>query len=106
MPETYCPICDSPMLWKWEDAFDKFGFDDGEGAVMTDEVVGALMLAGYDVSYGPSGMHNAIIHAIFKDGVDLIPPGTKIGYDDPRSYLPPDIVQLLDQRFPDEEEAS
>ncbi len=34
--------------------------------------------------------------------MDLIPPYTEIGYDDPRSYLPEEIVKILNERFPED----
>lgn len=106
MPLTNCPICDSLMPWSWEDAFDEFGFCEGNGAVMTYEVAEFLMLAGFEVEVSTWGVRNEFINFIRKDGTDLIPTGTNIGYDDPRSYLPPDMIQLLDQRFPEEKTVS
>jgi len=87
--------------WSWVEAFDKFGFDDGNGPVMTDEVVEALRTAGYDASAESWGSHNIVIGSIKHLGVDQIPAGTNIGYDDPRSYLPKAIIDLLDAALPD-----
>ena len=90
--------------WTWEEAFDKFGFDDGDGLVLTYRVAAALESQNYDVEYGAWGMHNTIIRSIKKDGVEVIPTAVDLGYDDPRDYLPTDIVQYLDDTFNDEED--
>ena len=94
------------ITWSWEEAFDKFGFDDGDGAVMTDVVVAVLQDAGYSVTAEPWGSHNVIIFSI-KDasGAELIPKDIQIGYDEPRDYLPDVIITLLDtdSRTGDEE---
>ena len=36
---TSCNTCFNDYDWTWEEAFDKFGFNDGDGQVMTDDVV-------------------------------------------------------------------
>jgi hypothetical protein len=66
---------------------------------MTDQVVEALCQMGYDVDYDTWGMHNTIIMSIKKDGEEIIPEGTEIGYDDPREYLPKELVKALDIHF-------
>ena len=104
MPRTTCTTCNGDYHWTWEEAFDKFGFGDGDGQLMTDHVVTALEAAGYDATTSKWTLHNEIIDSITKDGVALIPPTAKLGYDDPRWYLPEDIVRLLDDRFPVEGE--
>jgi hypothetical protein len=80
------------------EAFDKFGFGDGDGLVMTSSVADILIEAGYAVETEHWGLHNVIITSIKRDGVEQIPTGTKIGYDDPRAYLPADIATLLDSK--------
>jgi hypothetical protein len=101
MSITQCPICRAKHRWSWEEAFDKFGFDDGDGIVMTDVVANALRQRGYTVTAEPWGSHNVIIGSIrTKKGNELIPENTNIGYDDPRSYLPKRIIKLLDEAFP------
>lgn len=95
-----CPTCGNPYRWAWEEAFDKFGFGDGDGIVMTPLVVEALQEHGYTVEFNTWGMHNTLIFAIARDGKSLIPETATVGYDDPRTYLPPDIVALLDREFP------
>ena len=94
-----CPDCKCRRDWCWEEAFDKFGFDDGDGVVMTDTVANALRSAGYFVRVEPWGFHNDVITSIRRDGTDQIPDCTTIGYDNPRDYLPEEIVDLLDQPF-------
>ncbi len=88
--------------WEWEEAFDKFGFGDGDGVVQTWRVADALEEAGYLVQITPWGMHNTVITSILRGGVELMPigeEGRKIGYDDPRTYLPDAIIELLDEQF-------
>tara|TARA_R110002049_G_scaffold285233_1_gene466038 strand:- start:9062 stop:9373 length:312 start_codon:yes stop_codon:yes gene_type:complete len=89
-------------LWEWEEAFDKFGFNDGDDPVQTGLVADALELAGYAVEVTPWGIHNTVITSISKGGIELMPVGAnghRIGYDNPRTYLPEELVKLLDGRF-------
>lgn len=37
------------ITWSWTEAFDKFGFDDGDGLVMTWHVADVLNAAGFQV---------------------------------------------------------
>jgi len=102
---TICDHCGSDIRWSWTEAFLKFGFMDGDGLIETWEVEGVLVEAGYEVSVATWGMHNCVITSIKKAGVELIPhhdPAVRVGYDDPRCYLPQEIVTLLDQKLPDE----
>lgn len=99
MTHSTCPHCGAPHQWLSEEAFEKFGFEDGDGLVMTDAVAHVLREAGLTVTTQHWGLHNVIITAIARDGVSLIPEGTRLGYDDPRQYLPEDIVALLDQEL-------
>lgn len=51
--------------WQWEDAFDKFGFDDGDGPNFTDEVADAIRGEfGYACDCRPWGIHNYMIRAV------------------------------------------
>jgi hypothetical protein len=97
MPKSICKICGGTLRWRWEEAFDKFGFGDGDGHVMTHEVVHVLRVAGYDASAAPWGVHNITIYSIKRDGVELIPANADTGYDEPRKYLPQKVVRLLDR---------
>lgn len=91
--------------WEWEEAFYKFGFDDGDGVVNTGDVARELESLGYTVETQLCGMHNDIITKLEKDGTDLIAKaeaeGFEVGYDDPREYLPDDLAAALDRAFPD-----
>jgi hypothetical protein len=95
---TTCESCGTRHEWTWEEAFDKFGFGDGDGLVMTDSVARVLIDAGYTVEIQQWGFHNVIITAIKLAGVEQIPGGATLGYDDPRGYLPAAIVALLDAK--------
>ena len=88
--------------WQWEEAFDKSGFDDGDGKVMTDTVAAVLCANGYIVTTHIWGLHNTVITSIdtADTNVALIPAGTHIGYDDPRRYLPRHVVRILDHALP------
>lgn len=101
MSITTCPTCGESHHWSWEEAFDKFGFGDGDGIVMTDTVVNALTKHGYEVTAEPWGSHNVTICSIVRKGVEQIPEDAKLGYDDPRDYLPKDIIEFLDAEFPE-----
>lgn len=96
---SLCPTCGHTHYWSWEDAFDKFGFGDGDDLVMTETVAAALRGRGFEVKTIHWGFHNTIITDIARDGVSLIPDDVTTGYDDPRKYLPEDIVALLDYEF-------
>ena len=106
MSFSTCPTCSNTVDWSWEEAFDKFGFQDGDGLVMTEHVADALRARGYIVEVQAWGMHNVTIASIKTDkGKELIPFDTiSFGYDDARGYLPKRIVKLLDGAFPDGEE--
>lgn len=102
MPVNICENCGGEYSWKWEEAFDKFGFSDGDGQVETHSVTYILEMAGYDTDTIQWGMHNCVIVSIKKDGKELMPKDDDsfiVGYDDPRSYLPEEIIQLLDKEL-------
>lgn len=103
MPICDCRICGNSYQWLWEEAFDKFGFNDGDGQVETYEVEAVLTEAGYVVELCSWGFHNVLVSSIKEDGRELMPlddPSINVGYSDPRSYLPEEIVQLLDNKLP------
>lgn len=87
----------------WSEAFDKFGYDDGDGVVETPLVAEILENAGYRVKYSRWSPHNTIIYSIKKDGIELMPLGHhfwRIGYDNPTKYLPNTITILLEAKNP------
>jgi hypothetical protein len=104
MPIDTCECCGGEIAWSWDEAFDKFGFNDGDGQIMTYVVRDVLTDAGYQVADTHWGLHNVVIVSIVcPTRGELMPPeGGKhrLGYDDPRSYLPEDVVELLDEALP------
>ena len=99
MPDSQCDNCGGHFSWRWEEAFDKFGFKDGDGQIETWQIVKALEYAGYVAEEHTWGCHNTIIVSIKKDGVEQIPSSANVGYDDPRGYLPAAIIAILDKEF-------
>jgi hypothetical protein len=84
----------------WEDAFNKFGYEDGDGTVLTWDVVKFLQFLGYTADAETWGIHNCVINTLIAPdgGVDLLEHAT-VGYDDPREYLPLDLIKQLDEWF-------
>lgn len=101
MPISECDHCKGEFQWKWEDAFDKFGFMDGDGQVMTYIVRDCLEDHGYTVETTEWGLHNTVITSIQRDGIDQIYDSVTIGYDEPRDYLPEEIIKILDEELPE-----
>ncbi|MES9970297.1 MAG: hypothetical protein ABW092_09700 [Candidatus Thiodiazotropha sp.] len=104
MPISECDCCGGDYRWSWTEAFEKFGFMDGDGQVETWQVESVLTEAGYEVAVEEWGLHNTVIGSIKKDGVEQIPydnPDYSFGYGEPRDYFPKEIVKLLDQKLPD-----
>jgi len=90
------------IYWKWEEAFDKFGFDDGDGLVQTHVVEDVLIAYGYEVDTQMWGCHNTIIISITEDGKEFMPDENSdvcVGYDCPREYLPKEIIKILDDEI-------
>lgn len=80
--------------WSVTEAFDKFGFGDGDGVVHTDMVAGAIEGAGYTVEHQQLGMHNDVITRIGIWEFD--------GYHVPSwATLPLDLQQELLELDPD-----
>ncbi len=92
VPVTRCNACGAPATWEWEDAFLKFGYGDGDGVVMTEVVAERLRAEGFTAETACYGPHNTIICSLIRDGVELVPDED----DNPRTYLPDDVIQLLD----------
>ena len=102
------------VYWEWIEAFCKFGFDDGDGMVMTHRVVEAIEELGYKAVSNTWGCHNEVISQVYTTG-----PGEEdyketnywgnangymvedytVGYDDPRLHLPKDIIDHLNKTF-------
>lgn len=99
-----CLECDCAQNWHWMEAFDKFGFGDGDNRIYTCTVEEALTGAGYKVQTDHWLLHNVIITSIKRENDELIPRGTRLGYDNPRDYLPEYLVELLDKCFPSDQE--
>ncbi|MFI0416189.1 MAG: hypothetical protein ACH255_18855 [Candidatus Thiodiazotropha sp.] len=98
-----CLSCGGTLHWDWAEAFAKFGFNDGDAQIETWRVEDVLIEAGYEVTVDNWGPHNTLITSIRKDGIELIPfdnPDYTFGYDDPREYLPGELVRLLDEILP------
>ena len=82
----------------WSNAFYKFGYDDGDGVVETPIIAAILESEGYQVKYRRWSPHNTIIYSITYDGQELMPLHSsqcRIGYDDPRDYLPVSVLHIL-----------
>jgi len=90
--------------WRWEEAFDKFGFNDGDGMIFTDNVASHLEDLGFKVKAESWSIHNTIISSILKDGVEQIPENANLGYDCPRDYLTREIINALDKAFTEDKE--
>ncbi len=91
MPVSECHCCGGEYRWKWEEAFEKFGFGDGDGQIETGTVEAVLTAAGYEVESDTWGIHNVVIRSIRKDGRDLMPVDDSkfvVGYDDPGPTCP------------------
>jgi hypothetical protein len=100
MPEAICNHCHSIFSWHWEEAFAKWGFSAGQGQLKTETVQEVLTDAGYKVEVRALGACNTVICSIKNAGKELIPEGIKIGYVQPRLFLPCSIIELLDRKFP------
>lgn len=108
MNYSTCSSCGATHAWSWPEAFDKFGFADGDGLVMTEAVASALRQHGYRIETTRWGLHNTIITSI-KRGTpprECIPSTATVGYDDPRDYLPKTIIDILDDAFPEDAEVA
>ena len=81
------------IAWTWEDAFQNYGFNDGNDWCRTFVVVEALEELGYkcETSYGS---HNNYICTLTKDTTSI-----EVGEDNLRRSLPRDAVTFLDQQF-------
>ena len=81
--------------WEWQEAFQKGGFDDGDGYVQTQRVVNVLEELGYTCVLA-SGMHNTHVVALRRKGE------SDVEVDDERPVrwqLPSEVVTALDREF-------
>ena len=106
MPRTPCDACGRTYVWQWEDAFNKFGFDDGGDEIMTPNVCEVLERFGYTTQHEPWGIHNITITSIKMNGTELMSYNAMLGYDCPRKYLPKTLVELLDRELGDDVEVT
>jgi len=109
MPITQCDSKKCDYQWLWEDAFYEHGFQSGEGQIETYRVECVLTDSGYNVETDQFGTNNIVITSIKKDRRELLPvhyAGFNFGEDDPRDYLPGEIIQLLDKELPEKETLS
>lgn len=99
---VYDIVCEdlSADEWMWEEAFDKFGFGDGDGHVRTNDIARAITSLGYIVTQTKWGMHNTVITSIIDiSGAEQIDSSVRIGYANPREFLPEHIISHLDRKF-------
>ena len=90
----------STVYWEWEEAFNKFGFGDGDGHNFTDEVEDFLIKLGWNVEPESWGIHNYMIMDVTGPNGEKPMAKANIGYDCPRTYLPKELVEQLDEKFP------
>ena len=84
--------------WTWEEAFDKFGFGDGDGWNGTGEVLSWIEdELGWTSESDLWGCHNYMIFSL-RDNT-----GKEYefnGYENPRNILPSKVIRKLDKQFP------
>ena len=90
------------IQWRWEEAFCKFGFEDGDGWNGTDLVKRFIKKKfDYDCESDAWGCHNYMIFKIKnKNGKNIIDEDINVGYDDPTDYLPKHMIKALNDEFP------
>jgi hypothetical protein len=99
MPDQ-AQIAAAPVYWFWQDGFDRHGYGDGDGPIMTDTVVEVLKRAGYAPTVYRDGMHNEYIYQMTgPDAVELVDLEKPYGAE-PETYLPQAVRDLLDAAFP------
>ncbi len=83
--------------WNWEEAFNKFGFGDGDDWNGTHIIFDFMEGLGFkNIEPDTWGMHNYMIFSM-KDKK-----GKKYefdGYEDPRKILPRSVVKKLDKKY-------
>ena len=91
-------MAETIVHWCWEEAFSKFGFDDGDGLNMTDVVQEFLESLGWKVKAVTYGVHNYAIIEVQKDTMLL----KFNGYINPRVALPKEVIDALNKEFEEE----
>ena len=89
--------------WSWMEAFDKFGFGDGDGWNGTDLVQDELENLGYEVECDTIGIHNWAIVRLKRGDFDHEFLGYPLENDDdnPVKVLPADVLKALNDKFGD-----
>ena len=90
---------ETTIFWQWEDAFDKFGFGDGDGANFTHEVEDFLLKHGWTAVADWWGIHNYMIIELTGPNGEKPMADAVVGYDNPREYLPKELIDKLDKTF-------
>ena len=85
----------------WLDAFDKFGFDDGEeNKGQTEEIADFLADNKYYAQLNASGGHNTYIFQIYDSEGERAYPNEKAGSRyGKRNMFPPKLLKLLDGKY-------
>ena len=94
-------MAETVITWSWREAFDKFGFQDGDGWNGTDIVADYIEETFNVVTQRDSwGCHNyLILDVLCKNGVSQIPNNFTVGYDEPDQWMHPSWVTNLDMYF-------
>lgn len=92
------------ISWEWEEAFSKFGFEDGDGWNGTDLVSSHIeyFFPDLECECDSWDLHNYMIFDIVEKekGTTVYKGQPEVGYDEPREYLPQYLVEFLDKEFP------
>ena len=83
------------ITWDWQEAFDKFGFGDGDSWNGTDIVENFLNDRGWEVNSGSWGIHNYMIFSLKKGDQKY----SFDGYENPEEVLPEELVDALNKKF-------
>ena len=83
----------------WTDAFNKFGFDNGN-RTQTDEVGGYIESLDMEVAFWDYEYYNSVIAHIYHPALkQIVPQRARPGFSNPRDWLPPWLLELLDTRY-------
>lgn len=89
-----CHHCRTLHFWHWKTAFK---YCESQILAQTETVAEVLQAAGYELKFDDS-YEPAVIDSMMLDGNELLPEQGLRG-DDPRAYLPAEVVSLLDAKF-------